>query len=130
MEELIIEDGRYGDFGSINPILSMPNFKELNLRYASFMMDADSLSPNENLRVLDLNKAKVSKYNSDPWADREDLGVEEIQKALTVEDLKLDSVEFAKEMEHLKLLNFTLYHIKFLHLTKLLYALKIKITKK
>ena len=161
LEELIIEDGRYGDFGSdnallslpklrsltlisssvspemikqvsevegleyldlqsshlygsINPILSLPNLKELNLRYASFMMDADSLSPNENLQVLDLNKAEISKYNSNPWADREDLDVEEIQKALanfhgmealTVEDLKLDSVEFAKEMERLKLLN-------------------------
>lgn len=161
LEELIIEDGRYGNFGShnallllpklrsltlisssvspemikqvsevegleylnlhwsylwgnINPILSLPNLKELNLRYASFMMDPGSLSPNENLRVLDLNKAEISKYNSDPWADREALGVDEIQKALanfhgmealTVEDLKLDSVEFAKEMKHLKLLN-------------------------
>ena len=101
-------------YGSVNPILSLPNLKELNLRYASFMMDADSLSPNENLRVLDLNKAEISKYNSDPWADREDLGVDESQKALanfhgmealTVEDLKINSIEFAKEMEHLKLLN-------------------------
>ncbi|MBD5470982.1 MAG: leucine-rich repeat domain-containing protein [Lachnospiraceae bacterium] len=161
LEELIIEDGRYSDFGddnallslpklrsltliyssvspemlkqvsevkgleyldlqsshlygSVNPILSLPNLKELNLRYTSFMMDADSLSPNKNLRVLDLNKAEISKYNSDPWADREDLDIDEIQKALanfhgmealTVEDLKINSVEFATEMEHLKLLN-------------------------
>ena len=127
LEELIIEDGRYGDFssdnallslpklrsltlmyssvspemlkqvsevegleyldllssrlyGSVNPILSLPNLKELNLQCASFMMDADSLSLNENLRILDLNKAEISKYNSDPWADREDLSVDEIQK--------------------------------------------------
>ncbi|MDE7268492.1 MAG: hypothetical protein K2N89_13600 [Lachnospiraceae bacterium] len=161
LEELIIDDGGYGDFGSdnallslpklrsltlinssvspemlkqvsevegleyldlhwsylwgsINPILSMPNLKELNLRNASFMMDADSLSPNENLRVLNLNDAKISKSNSDQWADREDLGAEELQKALAnfygmeslmLQNLKINSVEFAKEMEHLKLLN-------------------------
>ncbi|MBD5451629.1 MAG: leucine-rich repeat domain-containing protein [Lachnospiraceae bacterium] len=161
LEELIIDDGGYGDFGSdnallslpklrsltlinssvspemlrqvsevegleyldlnwsylwgsINPILSMPNLKELNLRNASFMMDADSLSPNENLRILNLNSAKISEYSSDQWADHENLSAEEIQKALAnfhgmealmLEELKLNSVEFAKEMEHLKLLN-------------------------
>lgn len=163
VEELIIDDGGYGDFGSnnallslpklrsltlinssvspemikqvsevegleeldfyysflwgsINPVLSMPNLKELNLRSAAFTMDPDSLSPNESLRFLNLNNARISKYNADQWADREDLDAQKLQEALAnfsgmevlmLEAQKLDSVAFAKEMEHLKLLDIT-----------------------
>lgn len=163
VEELIIDDGGYGDFGSsnallslpnlrsltltdssvppemiqqiseaegleyldmsssylwgsINPILAMPNLKELNLRYASFMLDADSAAANESLRSLTLDDARISKYNANQWADREDIDVEKLQEmlarlpgleTLSLESQKLNSVEFAQEMEQLKLLNIT-----------------------
>lgn len=163
VEELIIDDGGYGDFGSanallslpklrsltlinssvspemlkqvseaenleyldlyssylwgsINPILSMPNLKELNLRYASFMLEPERLSPNENLRVLNLNNAIISKYNANQWGTNENLDAEKLQEALAnfhgmetlmVEKQQLNSVAFAENMENLKFLNIT-----------------------
>lgn len=161
VEELIIDDGGYGNFGSsnsllalpnlrslaltdssvspemlrqlseieglesldlyssflwgdISPIIAMPNLKELNLKYASFMLDTDNLPVNENLRVLNLSNAVISKANADQWADREDIEIEKLQEALTrlnglevlmAENLTLNSVAFAEEMENLKLLD-------------------------
>jgi len=163
VEELIIDDGGYGDFGSsnsllqlpnlrslsmtnssispemmqqisevkslesldfyssylwgdISPIINLPNLKELHLDYASFMMNTDNIAANESLHTLDMNNAIISNYNTDQWADREDIDVETLQEALanlhgmevlSLEDLTLNSVEFASEMEHLKLLNIT-----------------------
>lgn len=103
-------------WGSINPILSMPNLKELNLRYASFMLEPERLSPNETLRVLNLNNAIISKYNADQWATNESLSAEKLQEALAnfhgmetlmIEKQQLNSVEFAENMENLKFLNIT-----------------------
>lgn len=101
-------------WGDISPIIALPNLRELNLRYASFMLDTDSLAVNESLRVLNLNNATISKANSDQWADRENIDIEKLQEALaklhgleelSCEHLTLNSVAFAEEMEHLKLLN-------------------------
>ena len=163
VEELIIDDGGYGDFGrsnsllqlpnlrsltvkgssvspemiqqisevdgltslnlnysflwsDISPIINMPNLEELYLDYAKFMLNTDNIASNEHLRVLDISNAIVSKNNTDQWADRENVDVEKLQEALknlhgmeelTLEDLTLNSVEFAVEMENLKLLNIT-----------------------
>lgn len=103
-------------WGDISPIIALPNLRELNLRYASFMLDTDSLAVNESLRVLILNNATISKANSDQWADREDIDIEKLQEALAklhglevliAEDLSLNSVAFAEGMENLKLLDIT-----------------------
>ncbi len=161
VEELIINDGGYGDFGSnnsllqlpnlrsltlinssvspemiaqisavegleyvdlyssylwsdISPIFNLPNLQELRLDYASFMLNTDNVAENEHLRVLDMGNAIISKYNADQWADKENIDVKKLQEALaklhgmeelTVEDLTIDSVEFAAGMENLKMLN-------------------------
>lgn len=163
VEELIIDDGGYGDFGSnnsllqlpnlrslsvinssvspemiqqisqveglesldlyysflwsdISPIINMPNLQELHLNHTKFMLNTDNIAANEHLRILDVSDAIVSKNNTDQWADRENIDVEKLQEALanlhgieelTLENLTLNSVEFATEMENLKLLNIT-----------------------
>ena len=163
VEELIINDGGYGDFGSsnsllqlpnlrsltlinssvspemiqqisqvesleyldfyssylwsdISPIINMPNLQELHLDYASFMFDTTNIAANDHLRILDMGNAIVSKNNANQWADKEDVDVNAFQEALanlhameelTLEDLTLNSVEFAAGMENLKMLNIT-----------------------
>lgn len=103
-------------WSDISPIINMPNLEELYLDYAKFMLNTDNIASNEHLRVLDISNAIVSKNNTDQWADRENVDVEKFQEALknlhgmeelTLEDLTLNSVEFAAEMENLKLLNIT-----------------------
>lgn len=161
VEELIIDDGGYGDFGSsnsllqlpnlrsltlingsispemleqiaevegleyldfyssylwsdISPIMNMPNLQELRLDYASFMLDTDNVAESEHLRILDMSNAMISKYNTDQWADKEDIEAEKLQDALanlhgmeelSLEDLTISSVDFAAGMENLKMLN-------------------------
>lgn len=163
VEELIINDGGYGDFGSsnsllqlpnlrsltlingsispemlkqiaevesleyldfyssylwsdISPIMNLPNLQELHLDYASFMLNTDNVVESEHLRILDMSNAIISKYNTDQWADKENIDVKKLQEALaklhgmeelTLEDLTIDSVDFAAGMEHLKMLNIT-----------------------
>lgn len=163
VEELTIDDGGYGDFGSsnallslpnlrslsvinssvspemiqqiseaegleyldfyssylwsgIHPIINMPNLEELRLDYTSFMIDPDSIAANERLRLLDMNNSQIYKYSTDQWSDREDIDVEALQSALAnlhgmeelmLEDLTINSVEFAAQMKNLKLLNIT-----------------------
>ncbi len=163
VEELTIDDGGYGDFGSTNallslpnlrslsvinssvspemiqqiseaegleyldfyssylwsgihPIINMPNLEELHLDYTSFMIDPDSIAANERLRLLDMNNSQIYKYSTDQWSDREDIDVEALQSALAnlhgmeelmLEDLTINSVEFAAQMKNLKLLNIT-----------------------
>ena len=94
----------------------MPHLNELHLNYASFMLDTDNVAVNENLRILDMRNAIIFKNNADQWADREDIDIEKLQNAianlhgmeqLTLEDLMINSVDFAAEMKNLKLLNIT-----------------------
>lgn len=163
VEELIIDDGGYGDFGSnnsllqlpnlrsltlknssvspemiqqisevegleyldlyssylwsdISPIFNLPNLQELYLNYASFMLNTDAVAENEHLRVLDMGNAVVYKNNADQWANKENIDVKRLQEALTnlhgmeeltLEDLTMDSVDFAGGMGNLKMLNIT-----------------------
>ena len=80
------------------------------------MLNTDNIAANENLHVLDIRNAIVSKYNADQWADRENIDAEKLQDALAnlhgmeelaLEDLTLTSVEFAAGMENLKMLDIT-----------------------
>lgn len=103
-------------WGDISPIINMPHLNELHLNYASYMLDTDNVAVNENLRILDMRNAIIFKNNADQWADREDIDIEKLQNAianlhgmeqLTLEDLMINSVDFAAEMKNLKLLNIT-----------------------
>lgn len=101
-------------WSDISPIINLPNLKELRLNYTTFQLDTDNIAENDHLRVLDMGNAMIYKYNKDQWADKENLDVEALQNALanlhgmeelTLEDLKINSVEFAAGMENLKMLN-------------------------
>lgn len=161
VEELVIDDGGYGDFGSsnsllqlpnlrsltvknssvspemlqqiseaegleyldmyssylwsdISPIMNMPNLKELHVDYTSFMLNTENVAENDHLRILDMGNAMIYRYNTDQWADKENIEVKKLQEALaklrgmeelTLEDLTIDSVDFAAGMEQLKMLN-------------------------
>ena len=181
VEELTIDDGGYGDFGSsnsllqlpnlrsltinsgsvspemikqisevtwlesldlyysflwsdISPIINMPNLKELNLENTKFMINTDNIAANENLHVLNIRNAIIYKYNADQWAEREEIDVQEFQDALgnlhgmeelTLEDLTINSVEFAAGMENLKMLNITDNYVTSLEPLKELSKLQI-----
>lgn len=163
VEELIIDDGGYGDFGGsnsllqlpnlrsltvknssispemiqqiaeaegiefldfyssylwsdISPIINMPNLRELHLDHASFQLNTANIAESEHLRILDMGNALIYKNNANQWADKEAIDTAAFQDALanlrgmeelTLEDLTVNSVEFAAGMEQLKMLNIT-----------------------
>lgn len=100
VEELIINDGGYGDFGSSNSLLQLPNLRSLTLINGSISPEMlNQVAEAENLEYLDF-------YSSYLWSD-----ISPIMNMPNLQELHLDYASFmldtdnVAENDHLRILD-------------------------